>query len=144
MAPAKLHPESDADPSAPQIWGGCIIAVGTLIAERPAWARKLRRSKIQRSTRLRAHVEDCLAIGWSPEQIAGRMELYGLRHPISDESIYRLRLQPHRPARGPAAPARRRAKRSGADGTTMTPAKLHPKSDADPSAPQIWGGCISH
>lgn len=58
------------------------------------------------STRLRPHVEDCLAIGWSPEQIAGRMELYGLGHPISYESIYRLRLQPHRLARGPAAPAR--------------------------------------
>jgi IS30 family transposase len=28
-----------------------------------------------RSTRLRAHVEDGLAMGWSREQIAGRMEL---------------------------------------------------------------------
>jgi hypothetical protein len=32
-------------------------------AEHRAWARKLRGSKIARSTRLRAHVEDRLAMG---------------------------------------------------------------------------------
>ena len=37
-------------------------------AARRAWARKLRGSKIERSTRLRAQVEDRLAMGWSPEQ----------------------------------------------------------------------------
>ena len=44
-------------------------------ARRRAWARKLRGSKIVRSTHLGAHVEDRLCMGWSPEQIAGRMEL---------------------------------------------------------------------
>ncbi len=58
-------------------------------AGRRAWARKLRGSKIARSTRLCAHVEDRLAMGWSPEQIAGRMELEGSEHAISAESIYR-------------------------------------------------------
>jgi IS30 family transposase len=58
-------------------------------AERRAWARKLRGSTIDRSTRLRAHVEDRLAMGWSPEQIAGRMEREGSEHAISAESIYR-------------------------------------------------------
>ena len=58
-------------------------------AERRAWARKLRGSKFARSTRLRTHVEDRLAMGWSPEQIAGRMELDGLEHRVSAESIYR-------------------------------------------------------
>jgi transposase, IS30 family len=58
-------------------------------AERRAWARKLRGSKIERSTRLRSDVEDRLAMGWSPEQIAGRMELEGSEHIISAESIYR-------------------------------------------------------
>jgi transposase, IS30 family len=57
-------------------------------AELRAWARKLRGSKIARSTRLRAHVEDRLAMGWSPEQIAGRMELKGSEHAVSAESIY--------------------------------------------------------
>jgi len=58
-------------------------------AERLAWARKLRGSRIMRSTRLRGHVEDRLAMGWSPEQIAGRMELEGLEHSVCAESIYR-------------------------------------------------------
>ncbi len=58
-------------------------------AERRAWARKLRGSRIERSTRLGTHVKDCLAMGWSPEQIAGRMELDGVEHSVSTESIYR-------------------------------------------------------
>ena len=58
-------------------------------AGRRAWARKLRGSRIARSTRLRAHVDDRLAMGWSPEQIAGRMEIDGAEHRVSAESIYR-------------------------------------------------------
>lgn len=58
-------------------------------ASRKAWARKLRGSRILRSTRLRAHVEGRLAMGWSPEQIARRMELEGAEHRLSPESIYR-------------------------------------------------------
>jgi IS30 family transposase len=72
------------------------------------WARKLRGSKIARSTRLRAHVEDRLAMGWSPEQIAGRMEFDGAEHTISVESIYRH---------------------------AYTPGARDPRPDADPSAP---------
>ena len=63
-------------------------------AARRAWARKLRGSRIMRSTRLRAYVEDRLAMGWSPEQIAGRMELDGSEHAISAESIYRHAYSP--------------------------------------------------
>jgi transposase, IS30 family len=63
-------------------------------AARRAWARKLRGSKIARSTRLRTYVEDRLAMGWSPEQIAGRMELEGSEHAISAESIYRHAYSP--------------------------------------------------
>jgi IS30 family transposase len=63
-------------------------------AARRAWARKLRGSKIARTTRLRAHVEDRLAMGWSPEQIAGRMELDGAEHRVSAESIYRHAYSP--------------------------------------------------
>ena len=58
-------------------------------ADRRAWVRKLRGSKIERSTRLRTYIEDRLAMGWSPEQIAGRMEQEGSDHTISVESIYR-------------------------------------------------------
>jgi IS30 family transposase len=63
-------------------------------AGRRAWARKLRGLKIARSTRLRAHVEDRLAMGWSPEQIAGRMEQEGAEHRLSAESIYRHAYSP--------------------------------------------------
>ena len=44
-------------------------------AERRAWARKLRGSKIERSTHLTEHIGDRLAMGWTPEIIAKRMEL---------------------------------------------------------------------
>jgi IS30 family transposase len=44
-------------------------------ADRRVWARKLRGSKIERSTDLRACIEDRLAMGWSPQQIAGQLEL---------------------------------------------------------------------
>jgi hypothetical protein len=54
-----------------------------------AWVRKLRGPKIQRSTRLRDYVGNCLAMGWSPEEIAGRMELDEMNDPVSAESIYR-------------------------------------------------------
>jgi IS30 family transposase len=63
-------------------------------ADRRAWARKLRGSRIGRSTRLRASVGDRLAMGWSPEQIAGRMELEGSEHTLSAESIYRHAYSP--------------------------------------------------
>ena len=67
----------------------CVDGYRADSAERRAWARKLRGSKIERSTRLRSEVEDRLAMGWSPEQVAGRMELEGSKHAISAESIYR-------------------------------------------------------
>src|SRR5215210_6530026 len=63
-------------------------------ADRRAWARKLRGSWIARSTRLSAHVADRLAMGWSPEQIAGRMKREGLEPAVSTESIYRYVYSP--------------------------------------------------
>ena len=56
--------------------------------EWPGFA-KLRGPKIQRSTRLRDYVGDRLAMGWSPEEIAGRRELDEMNDPVSAESIYR-------------------------------------------------------
>ena len=58
-------------------------------ADRRAWVRRFRGSRIERSTRLSADIEDRLAMGWSPEQIAGRMELEGVEHAVCTESIYR-------------------------------------------------------
>ena len=84
-------------------------------AERRAWARKLRGSRIARSTRLRAHVEDRLAMGWSPEQIAGRMELDGSEHRVSAESIYRHAYSPAGDRQG-CRGCSRNASRSAAGG----------------------------
>jgi IS30 family transposase len=81
-------------------------------AGRLAWARKLRGSRIVRSIRLREHVEDRLAMGWSPEQIAGRMELEEVEHRVSAESIYRHAYSPAgRQAGLPRQLAQRKAKR---------------------------------
>ena len=81
-------------------------------AGRRAWARKLPGSRIARSTPLRAHVEDRLAMGWSPEQIAGRMEIDGAEHTISAESIHRHAHSPAgRRAGLPRLQAQRKPKR---------------------------------
>src|SRR5512144_2989228 len=45
-------------------------------ADRIALSRRRRSSRIERLSPLRSHVCDRLAMGWSPEQIAGRLELY--------------------------------------------------------------------
>ncbi len=59
-------------------------------ADRIALSRRRRLSKIERLSRLRHHVCDHLAMGWSPEQIAGRLRLEGSEHEITHESIYRF------------------------------------------------------
>src|SRR5512134_2483777 len=91
----------------------CVDGYRPESAARRAWARKLRGSKIERSTRLRAHVEDRLAMGWSPEQIAGRMELEGSEHVISAESIYRHAYSPGGRRAGLPRPLARRKPRHG-------------------------------
>ncbi len=81
-------------------------------ADRMAWVRKLRGSKIQRCIDLPDYVGDRLAMGWSPEQIAGRMELDTIKDTVSAESIYRYVYSPA--GRGAGLPgylAQRKAKR---------------------------------
>ena len=63
-------------------------------ADRMALSRCRRLSKVERLSPLRAHVCDHLAMGWSPEQIAGRLRLEGSEHEISHESIYRFIYRP--------------------------------------------------
>ena len=45
--------------------------------------------KLQRLSTLREHVHDRLAMGWSPEQIAGRLRQQQSKQTISHETIYR-------------------------------------------------------
>jgi transposase, IS30 family len=64
-------------------------------AQRLASARRWRGTKIERSSRLRAIVDDQLiAMGRSPEQIAGRLEREQGKPAISHESIYRYIYSP--------------------------------------------------
>jgi IS30 family transposase len=51
--------------------------------------------KLQRLSALREHVHDRLAMGWSPEQIAGRLRLERSKHTISHETIYRYVYRKH-------------------------------------------------
>ncbi len=59
-------------------------------ADRIALSRRRRLSRIERLSPLRDHVSDHLAMGWSPEQISGRLRLEGSQHRVSHESIYRF------------------------------------------------------
>lgn len=52
--------------------------------------RRGRGHKLARQPELRDRVRDCLAMGWSPEQIAGRLALEHGRTILSHESIYRF------------------------------------------------------
>ena len=63
-------------------------------ADRIALSRCRRLSRIERLSLLRAQISDRLAMGWSPEQIAGRLRLEGSEHTVSVETIYRFIYRP--------------------------------------------------
>ena len=59
-------------------------------ADEQAWARRWRGSRLERQPSLQKHVVDRLVMGWSPQQIAGRLKLDDSNILISHESIYRF------------------------------------------------------
>jgi len=59
-------------------------------AERRAWVRRLRGSRIERCSQLHETVTSSLAMGWTPQQISGRLQLEHGDAVISHESIYRF------------------------------------------------------
>ncbi len=63
-------------------------------ADRIALSRCRRLSRIERLNPLRTHVGDRLAMGWSPEQIAGRLRREGSEHSVGVETIYRFIYRP--------------------------------------------------
>jgi len=63
-------------------------------ADRIALSRCRRLSRIERLNPLRTYVGDSLAMGWSPEQIAGRLRLEGSEHTVGVETIYRFIYRP--------------------------------------------------
>ncbi len=67
-------------------------------ADRIALSRRGRQSRIERPSPLRSYVRDRLAMGWSPEPIAGRLGREGSEHAVSAETIDRFIYRP-RPRR---------------------------------------------
>ena len=63
-------------------------------ADRIALSRCRRLSRIERLNPLRTYVGDRLAMGWSPEQIVGRLRLDGSDHTVGVETIYRFIYRP--------------------------------------------------
>ena len=63
-------------------------------ADRKSWARRLRGSKIERCSKLHHCVTSCLAMGWTPEQISGRLQHDHAEPVVSHESIYRFIYSP--------------------------------------------------
>lgn len=59
-------------------------------ADELAWSRRWQGSRLERQPDLRVHVLDRLAMGWSPEQVAGRLACEQGKPVISHESIYRF------------------------------------------------------
>jgi len=59
-------------------------------AHRKAQARRYRGNWSRRDEGLAQYVENRLGLGWSPEQIAGRMRFEGHNKRLSHESIYRF------------------------------------------------------
>src|SRR5713226_2436000 len=59
-------------------------------AQEQARARRWTGSRLERDDGLRTVVLDCLARGWSPEQVAGRLARQRAARVVSHESIYRF------------------------------------------------------
>lgn len=107
----------------PELSGYFCVTANAMACERRAKLRKL-----ARFSHLRQSVVDYIVGGWSPQQIAGRMQLEG--HPVSasHETIYKFayssegqaiklwrHLPEHRARRRPRHARRRHGKRFGAD-----------------------------
>ena len=59
-------------------------------ADELSWSRRWQGSRLERQPDLRVLVLDRLAMGWSPEQVAGRLACEQGKPVISHESIYRF------------------------------------------------------
>lgn len=63
-------------------------------ADRISMSRRRRMSRIERLKQLRTHVDDRIAMGWSPEQIVGRLRLERSEHTVGVETMYRYIYRP--------------------------------------------------
>ena len=122
-------------------------------AQRFAWVRRLRGSKVARRSHLGAYVRDRLAMGWSPEQIAGRLRRERAEHSVSHESIYRFVYSPcgrrerlHRYLCRAKARRGRRARKGRREPMIGAKAPIHWRPAAANSRSQFghWEGDLVH
>ena len=122
-------------------------------ADRMAVARKRKRPKVERLSRLRAHVLDELAMGRSPEQIAGRLRLERAEYTISHESIYAYvfspagrRLKLHRDLASRKAKRGRRARRGQTEPMIPNRWPIHARPTTAHLRTQLghWEGDLLH
>jgi len=116
-------------------------------ADRIAWARRWRGSKIERRNLLKTHILESLAMERSPEQIVGRLRLEGSSHRVSVETIYAWVYSPAGRREGAhrlLAQAKSRRGRRTRKGTRMPPIpnriSIHdrPESARDRREPGHW------
>lgn len=69
---------------------GSQVGYAAVHADEQAWARRWSGSRLDRDEALRNTVLSCLAAGWSPEQISGRLAAEAGHTVISHETIYRF------------------------------------------------------
>lgn len=69
---------------------GARLGYKPVYADELGWARRWQGSRLERQPELRDHVLRHLAMGWSPEQVAGRLAQQHGSIRISHESIYRF------------------------------------------------------
>lgn len=88
-SPSTISRELRRNAKPTKAWSGgyCAERADTLATRRRRWDGRF---KLARQPDLRELVRDRLAMGWSPEQIAGRLALDHGRTVISHESIYRF------------------------------------------------------
>jgi IS30 family transposase len=117
-------------------------------AEQQAKARRWSGSRLERNDALRERVLDRLALGWSPEQIAGRLAVDHGTPVISYESIYRFIYAQIKRTNDyrwrlylPRAKSKRgRRRRRGGSAVTLIPGRvpLAERPPADRDTPGHW------
>ena len=87
-SPSTISRELKRNSQSTKVWAGGYdpVRAETLAQRRRRWDCRF---KLERQPDLRNLVKDCLAMGWSPEQIAGWLAQKNASISISHESIYR-------------------------------------------------------
>ncbi len=103
-----------------------------MTAQRSAVERRARRLKLVRFVDLRAAVIEQLKEGWSPEQIAGRLQFEGQSVRVSHETIYAYVLRPRWSVRRIGTPSAAPTQKAPATTQAYTAWPCFPARSFDP------------